>query len=88
MIQGLWLFAADIGTLPAQGCVKDQITGINAAGDHLLLTPNNNDARGSLTYTVLYSSGNEWAWLETCNPGTVALNDELTHFNLMVFNAQ
>ena len=81
-------FAANIGTVPAQGCVKKQITGINAAGDHLLLTPNNDDARGSLIYSVLYTSNQEWAWLETCNPGTVALNDDVTHFNLMIFNAQ
>ena len=81
-------FEADIGVVPAQGCVKDQITGINASGDHLLLTPNNNDSRGSLTYQVYYVLGQEWAWLETCNPGTVALNDENTHFNLLVFDAQ
>ena len=33
-------FTGSIGNVPALGCVEKPITGVNATGDHLLLTPN------------------------------------------------
>jgi hypothetical protein len=33
-------FTATIGRVPANSCVYRHVTGVSAAGDHLLLTPN------------------------------------------------
>ena len=69
-----------------QSCVYKDITGINAQGDHLLLTPNNNDS--FLIYGIQYRSGQEFARLQICNPFTFTAQDETTHFNLLVIDAQ
>ena len=79
-------FAADIGLVPPQSCVYKDITGINAQGDHLLLTPSNNDS--FLIYGIQYRSGQEFARLQICNPFTFTAQDETTHFNLLVIDAQ
>jgi hypothetical protein len=79
-------FAADIGLVPANSCVYKDITGINAQGDHLLLTPNNNDS--FLIYGIQYRSGQEFARLQVCNPFSFTAQDEITHFNLLVIDAQ
>ena len=79
-------FAADIGLVPANTCVYKDITGINAQGDHLLLTPSNNDS--FLIYGIQYRSGQEFARLQVCNPFSFTANDEITHFNLLVIDAQ
>ena len=79
-------FEADIGLVPPQSCVYKDITGINAQGDHLLLTPNNADS--FLMYGIQYRPGQEFARLQICNPFTFTAQDEKTHFNLLVIDAQ
>jgi hypothetical protein len=79
-------FAANIGLVPPQSCVYKDITGIDAQGDHLLLTPSNQDS--FLIYGIQYRSGQEFARLQVCNPFTFTAQDEVTHFNLLVIDAQ
>ncbi len=79
-------FEADIGLVPPQSCVYKDISGINAQGDHLLLTPSNADS--FLMYGIQYRPGQEFARLQICNPFTFSAQDEKTHFNLLVIDAQ
>jgi hypothetical protein len=81
-------FAATIGQVVTHVCKLDPITGINAAGDHLLLTPSASDANPYLEYTIEYSPSQESATLKTCNYSDTTQNDGTTHFNLLVFDAQ
>jgi hypothetical protein len=81
-------FAATIGQVVTHVCKLDLITGINATGDHLLLTPSASDANPYLEYTIEYSLSQESATLKTCNYSDTTQNDGTTHFNLLVFDAQ
>ena len=81
-------FSATIGQVVSGVCKLDPITGINAQGDHLLLTPNTNDDNPYLDYTIEYSSTLESAMLRTCNYSDTTQNDGTTHFNLLVIDAQ
>jgi hypothetical protein len=81
-------FAATIGQVVTHVCKLDPITGINATGDHLLLTPSASDANPYLEYTIEYSLSQESATLKTCNYSDTTQNDGTTHFNLLVFDAQ
>ena len=80
-------FAATIGQVVTHVCKLDPITGINAAGDHMLLTPSAADANPYLEYTIEYT-GQESATLKTCNYSDTTQNDGTTHFNLLIFDAQ
>ncbi len=80
-------FAGDIGVVPANDCTLGGIGGINAQGDHLLLTPSFEDANFRLEYKLLYRPDQEFATISTCNRSGVAINDGVTHFNLLVFDA-
>jgi hypothetical protein len=80
-------FAANIGTLAAFDCHPDLITGINAQGDHLLLTPSAVDSSPVLTYRIEYHPNDSAATLTTCNPRNFSVDDGTTHFNLLVFDA-
>jgi hypothetical protein len=80
-------FAANIGTLQPFDCNQDAITGINAQGDHLLLTPSDDDSSPVLTYRIDYRPNQESATLTTCNPFNFTEPDGTTHFNLLVFDA-
>jgi hypothetical protein len=80
-------FAADIGTLGANDCEEVSITGINAQGDHLLLTPSTDDSSVVLFYRIEYRPNLESATLVTCNPWNFSVDDGTTHFNLLVFDA-
>jgi hypothetical protein len=80
-------FQATIGDVAAQSCKDLNITGINAQGDHLLLTPSNADSDTNLIYDARYR-GTEAATLHVCNPTTSLKQDGTTHFNLLVFDAQ
>jgi hypothetical protein len=80
-------FAASIGTIPPESCVYRNVTGINAQGDHLLLTPSFHDSQDAV-YSLQYHTDAEHATLQACNPGPFSVNDGITHFNLLVIDAQ
>ena len=80
-------FEASIGTVKP-GCYLKAITGIDAKGDHLLLTPSRADSTASLDYTIFYERDAQSAALVVCNRTTAAVDDGTTHFNLLVFDAQ
>jgi hypothetical protein len=86
--QGTFNFEANIGTVPGGFCIDRQITGINAQGDHLLLTPNDETDHPSLTYEILYRASSSDAWIKVCNHRPVDIDDGNTTFNLLVFDAQ
>jgi hypothetical protein len=79
-------FSADIGTVGAHTCVYRAVTGINAARDHLLLTPNFNTTSSFLTDGIEYEDAREQADIKVCNPTGLAINDGVTRFNLLVIN--
>ena len=87
-------FTAFIGDVPANECADSRVTGVNAQGDHALLTTNWNTAQSELSYSVLYSSNTdspsqgESVRIRACNPTAVTQEDENTDFNLLVFDAQ
>jgi hypothetical protein len=81
-------FVGNIGAVPAHGCVNRNVTGINALGDHLLLTANFADAADQLGYSIQYQPDFEGAWIVACNPTDGSINDGATTFNLLVFDAQ
>jgi hypothetical protein len=81
-------FAANVGTVFTGTCSRADISGINAQGDHLLLTPSTADDNPYLEYTIEYDPAQEAAKLRTCNYTNVNQNDGTTHFNLLVFDAQ
>jgi uncharacterized protein YjbI with pentapeptide repeats len=82
-------FVATIGTVPAHACVDRTITGIAAAGDHLLLTQNWASSADNLIYSIQYQDPEvETAELKACNLTANAIDDGNTRFNLLVFDAQ
>jgi hypothetical protein len=85
-------FEATIGFLPAHNCRRDAITGLPVKADHMLLTPDDNDALTDYTYSIRYDFpdpfGNQnIAYLQTCNVGNFDHNTSHTHFNLLAFDA-
>jgi hypothetical protein len=82
-------FTANIGLIAAHECSELPITGVNATGDHLLLTPNWNDTVSPhLDYDVLYRNDHEMAVLKVCNDSAGDIQDGNTRFNLLVIDAQ
>ena len=81
-------FVASIGTIAAQSCDGRIVTGVDAQGDHLLLTPDQNTSSLFLAYSIGYQPGGSNAILRVCNPTTAAIDDGTTNFNLLVFEAQ
>jgi hypothetical protein len=82
-------FTGNIGTVPAHNCVERRVTGVNARGDHLLLTPNYETATtGRLVYSAEYTSDDESMLIQACNPTGASINDGTTNFNLLVIDAQ
>jgi hypothetical protein len=79
----------NIGVVPAQGCVYKQVPGVNAQGDHLLLTPNENTVSGRVIYGAMLKPSQESIVIEACNlDDAFAVDDGTTNFNLLVFDAQ
>ena len=72
---------------PGGACVDLIFTGVDAQGDHLLLTPSATNADNALQYTAMYRSlnGNCAA---LCNPTASPVDDGFTNFNLLVFDAK
>jgi hypothetical protein len=46
----------------AQSCVHQTITGVGAQGNHLVLTPDFDDAQPFLVYSVEYTALSDNAW--------------------------
>ncbi len=80
-------FEGNIGTVATGFCASKEVTGINASGDHLVLTASQVDASPVLSYTAEYSA-NGSAWIKACNSANFDVNDGITHFNLLVIDAQ
>jgi hypothetical protein len=79
----------NIGVVPAQGCVRRQVPGVNAQGDHLLLTPNENTTSGRVFYDAMWNPSQESIAIQACNlDDAFAVDDGTTNFNLLVFDAQ
>jgi hypothetical protein len=81
-------FPAAIGTVNASSCVNRPVTGLNAAGDHLLLTPSTFDAHGALIYDARYNVNTHDVTIHVCNFSNANIDDATTTFNLLVFDAQ
>jgi hypothetical protein len=82
-------FEVTIGSVPANDCVEKLVSGVNARGDHVLLTPNWNTRNRDLIYTAAYhNDGEEGPEIQVCNPTGVAIEDFTTRFNLLVIDAQ
>jgi hypothetical protein len=82
-------FSATLGTVAAHDCKYDFITGINAQGDHLLLTPNVDTVPADLDYSVQYRGDAESAALVACNPTASSISVPIgAKFNLLVIDAQ
>jgi hypothetical protein len=78
-----------IGVIAAQGCVYRQVTGVNAQGDHLLLTPNEDTVSGRVIYGAMLEPSQESIVIQACNlDDAFGVNDDTTKFNLLVFDAQ
>ena len=86
--QNTFNFEATIGTVPAHSCVEKTVTGVNAKGDHLLLTPNANTANLGLSYSGEYDAVGNSAYIIVCNHASSAIDGETTRFNLLVIDAQ
>jgi hypothetical protein len=80
-------FAVQIGQVSAQSCVRKEVTGINAQGDHLLLTPDTASAEPGFNYGVEYQPSDSSAVISACNPVSGAVDDGSTRFNLLVIDA-
>jgi hypothetical protein len=86
--EGTFAFEGDIGTVPAHFCVERTVSGVNAQGDHLLLTPQYETQATFLTYSAEYLSTTEDMVIQACNPTNGNINDGTTNFKLLVFDAQ
>jgi hypothetical protein len=81
-------FAANIGIVIAGQCSERTITGIDVAGDHLLLTPDFNTQSGRLIYSAEYFASDQAMEIQACNPTDSDVEDGDTNFNLLAIDAQ
>ena len=81
-------FTGTIGNVPAHGCVEQVVSGVNAQGDHLLLTPNFETQSAGLVYSAEYSAGTGSMLIQACNDTGGPIDDGTTNFNLLVIDAQ
>ena len=81
-------FAANIGIVSAGQCTERTITGVDVAGDHLLLTPDFNTQSGRLIYSAEYFGNDQAMEIQACNPTDSDITDETTNFNLLAIDAQ
>jgi len=61
-------FTGNIGIVPAQRCVDRRVTGVNAQGDHVVLTANFETTDSHLDYTAQYTTaaGQEGGRVYSC----------------------
>ena len=69
-------------------CAIQPITGVDAQGDHLLLTPNTTTGGGRIVYSATYTDAQENAWVTACNTSTSTITPGNVRFNLLVIDAQ
>jgi hypothetical protein len=81
-------FAVNVGSIASTNCVDRIVSGLSARGDHLLLTPNGDDANGALVYDALYDLNFDNVIIHVCNFSNATIDDGTTHFNLLVIDAQ
>jgi hypothetical protein len=83
-------FTANLGPVPAHDCTIGAVTGVNAQGDHLLLTPDAttlNENNFQIIYSAVYRS-EESIGIQACNPTATGITANNINFNLLVFDAQ
>jgi len=75
-----------IPNLPANNCVNNTVSlPARVNNDHVLLTPDIDDAHPALIYDARYS--NSEAIIHVCNFTNATIDDAYTHYNLLVFDA-
>jgi hypothetical protein len=82
------VLSGSIGNVPAQSCVERLVTGVNAQGHHLILTPDFDTQSSQLVYSAESRGASESMFIQACNPKTSAVDDGNTNFNLLVIDAQ
>jgi hypothetical protein len=80
-------FLASINRVDAHNCGYNTVTGVNAAGDHLVLTPSFDASPGIINYTAEYAADGT-VRIKACNPTDFAYGAHTTRFNLLVIDAQ
>ncbi len=80
-------FLASIKSVAAHNCGYNTVTGVNAAGDHLVLTPSFDASPGIINYTAEYAADGT-VRIKACNPTDFAYGAHTTRFNLLVIDAQ
>jgi hypothetical protein len=80
-------FLASIKSVGAHNCGYNTVTGVNAAGDHLVLTPSFDASPGIINYTAEYAADGT-VRIKACNPTDFAYGAHTTRFNLLVIDAQ
>ncbi len=80
-------FLASINSVPAHNCGYNTVTGVNAAGDHLVLTPSFDASPGIINYTAEYAADGT-VKIKACNPTDFNYGAHTTRFNLLVIDAQ
>jgi hypothetical protein len=80
-------FTADIGVVPARDCVERFVSGVDAQGDHLLLTPEIASTERAIIYSATYARFSELAAIQACNPTNADIDEGLAVFNLLVIGA-
>jgi hypothetical protein len=79
-------FLASINSVGAHNCGYNTVAGVNAAGDHLVLTPSFDDSPGIINYTAEYAADGT-VKIKACNPTDFAYGAHTTRFNLLVIDA-
>jgi len=80
-------FLVSINRVDAHSCGYNTVTGANAAGDHLVLTPSFDASPGVINYTAEYAADGS-VRIKACNPTDFAYGNHTTRFNLLVIDAQ
>jgi hypothetical protein len=78
-------FPAAIPAMAPRSCIYLTITGIDAQGDHMLLTPDFNDVSSFVTFGIEYKAGDTSAEMKVCNPTDMNVQSHTSTFNLLVF---
>jgi hypothetical protein len=80
-------FTASIPTVPPHSCTTVIITGVNARGAHLLLTPDYDSTSGQLVFAAQYRANSDSAVIWACNPTDTQASDlGDSRFNLLVID--
>jgi hypothetical protein len=85
-------FPAFIGSVASRDCIVSPVTGIGGRSDHLLLTAVWTDAGQDLSYSIENTANggpaDAQAFIKACNPTSSTIDDDETHFTLLVVDAQ